>query len=85
MICLAIGSHMAIESDIHFIFGLGLKSNEKIVAYPYDILATIAEMGMSCQASYYCTAQSSQQDNVDNFFTHWVVCIVPYIATKASQ
>lgn len=64
---------------------MDFKSNEKIVAYTYDIPATIVELGMSCEASHYCTAESSQLDNVNNFFTHWVLYTVPSIATKASQ
>lgn len=62
-----------------------LNPMRKIVDCIYDILASIAELGKSCKASHYCTAESSQLDNVNNFFTHWVVCIVPSIATKASQ
>lgn len=56
-------------------FGAELKSNQKTLAHAHDAPVTIGPMGMSCQASHYCSLQGSQLGLNDDYFLRKFYCL----------
>ena len=57
--------------------GVDLKSNQKVVGYSMMFCATVVPLGISCQASHYCSSQSSQLGKTSDLFYPLVACIAP--------
>lgn len=66
------------------ICGLEVKSN-KSDGYFHAIIATIAWVKVSCQASHSCSSCSSQLSIIDDCLSLPVACIAPASTMKASQ
>ena len=53
---------------IGFLLCHGLKSNQKMVGYFYEVLAIIALVHISCHQCYYQSKQGSHQDKMEYDF-----------------
>lgn len=64
---------------------MSLESNQKLICYSYNIHATLVPVVMSCQASHYCSMQSSHLGKADTDFSPSVMSTAPSATMKASQ
>lgn len=61
----------------------GLKSNQKVAGYFYNIQVTVLVMGMSCQVDHYRISQYSQLIKTNEYFSSLLVCMYKSFSIKA--
>lgn len=50
-------------------YEVGNKSNQKEVSNSHDVHATVAPVGICCQASHFCSLQFSQLGKIDDYLS----------------
>lgn len=70
---------------MNFSWGVGLKSNEKVVGYPYNSHATTVTESTSCLEGWCYSLQGSHLSKISGDLYTPEACITSLVAKKVNQ